>query len=173
MNRILTVILTAVVSIGLITYALSLTSTTTVTVDKGVVRGQQLEPRPEEVPKTEVPEPKAEEQCGNIEAGDGVESLEAPALSPFKLSTGSRKVLEKKLAEAKSMVKSRKKWIEETKVEIADLRELANSVPEDSTLYKGFKADLERKENYLTTQYTRLAEGEKEIMLIEAALGGE
>ncbi len=137
-----------------------------------VVSGAVLEPRPEEVVKESAPELQPEEPS-NIEAGDSVEELKAPKLPPFKLSTGVREILEKKLKEEKSMVVSRKVWIEDTKTEIANLKELLNSVPEESKLYKRFSNNLETKEHYLKTQRKRLVANEKEILLLKTALGGK
>jgi hypothetical protein len=105
MNRILTVILVAVVSVGLVAYALSLTSpeeTITPGNHRLEARPQEvpktLEARPQEVPKAEVPELKPEEP-GNIEAGDAVEAPELetyggdveaePEKLPFKTDESS------------------------------------------------------------------------------------
>ena len=167
-----TTILVIIVAAGLIAYALSLTMSEPSPTEE-VVSGAVLEPRPEEVPKIEVPElkPEVPEEPENIEAGDGTETR--PNFPEMKLSTGSRKILEEKLENEKGMVKSRKKWIEETKIEIANLKELLTTVPKDSKLHEGFLNDLETKEHYLDTQYKRLAGGEKEVLLLETALGGK
>ena len=167
----LTRILVVVVATGLIAYALSLTMSEPLPTEE-VVSGAVLEPRPEEVAKKSVPELKPEEPS-NIEAGDGVEELEAPALPPFKLSTGSREVLEVKLKEEKSMVAARKVWIKDTEVEIAKIKELLSSVPEESKLYKEFSNNLKTKEIYLKRQRECVVANEKEILLLETALGGK
>jgi hypothetical protein len=137
-----------------------------------VVSGAVLEPRPEEVVKESVPELQPEEPS-NIEAGDSVEELKAPKLPPFKLSNGAREVLEEKLKEEKSMVASRKVWIKDTEAEIANFKELLNSVPEESKLYKQFSNNLKTKEHYLKSQRERLVANEKEVLLLEVALGGK
>jgi len=167
-----TTILVIIVAAGLIAYALSLTMSEPSPTEE-VVSGAVLEPRPEEVPKIEVPElkPEVPKESGNIEAGDSTEVR--PNFPEMKLSTGSRKILEEKLKEERGMAKSRKKWIEETKVEIANLSDLIRSVPKESKLYETFSNELETKEHYLTSLHKRLAEAEKEVMLLEAALGGK
>jgi hypothetical protein len=178
MNRILTVVLVAVVSVGLVAYALSLT-----TPEEVITAGNhKLEARPEEIPRTEVPELKSEEPS-NIEAGDAVEAPELetyggdveaePEKLPFKMSNGAEKVLKKKLKEEKEMVKSRRKWIKETAAEITELKELLSSVPKESKLHEEFSHDLEVKTHYLTNQLKRLANNEQEVRLIETALGGK
>lgn len=137
-----------------------------------VVSGAVLEPRPEEAAKKSVPELKPEEPS-NIEAGDSVETPKAPAFPPFKLSNGARGVLEEKLKEERNMVASRKVWIKDTETEIARIKELLNSVPEESKLYKEFSNNLKTKEHYLKSQRERLVANEKEILLLETALGGK
>ncbi len=200
MNRVLTVILVAIVSVGLVAYALSLTSPEE-TITPG---NHQLEARPQEVPKESVPEltvgehdPIAKIEAGdavevpelkleepsNIEAGDAVEAPELETYGgdveteleklPFKMSNGAEKILREKLAEEKSMIESRKEWIEDTKTEIVNFKELLDSVPEESKLHKQFSRELAVKESYLKSQRERLADNEKEVMLLEAALGGK
>ena len=167
----LTRILVVVVAIGLIAYALSLTMSEPPPTEE-VVSGAVLEPKPEEVVKKIVPKLKPEEPS-NIEAGDSVKELEAPKLPPFKLSTGSREVLEKKLKEEESMVASRKVWIKDTETEITNIKELLNSLPEESKLYKEFSNNLKTKEIYLKSQRGRLVANEKEVLLLKTALGGK
>jgi predicted RNase H-like nuclease (RuvC/YqgF family) len=163
MNK--TTILVIAVAVGLVAYALNLTMPELFNDKVEVEAYSNLEPRPEEVPKIEVPE---------LQAGDGTETKDVrPNLPEMKLSTGSRKILEEKLKEEKGMVKSRKKWIEETKVEIANLKELLTTVPKESKLHQTFSNELETKEHYLTSLHKRLLAAEKEVMLLETALGGK
>jgi hypothetical protein len=174
MNK--TTILVIAVAVGLVAYALNSTMPELFNDKVEVEAYSNLEPRPEEVPKIEVPELQVGEHhdSGNIEAGDGTETKDVrPNLPEMRLSTGSRKILEEKLKEQRGMVKSRKKWIEETKVEIANLKELLTTVPKESKLHQTFSNELETKEHYLTSLHKRLLAAEKEVMLLETALGGK
>ena len=166
MNR--TLILVIIVAVGLVAYALDSTTFEETVPTHGAV----LEARPQEVPEENVPELQPNEP-GNIEAGDGVEALEAPEPLPFKMSNGAEKVLKEKLKEEKDMVESRRKWIEETEAEINKLNELLANVPKESKLYKEFSDDLEGKVHYLKSQRKRLAKGEEEVRMIEHILGGK